>query len=57
VLSALPFLVAGGLLLTSPGYLRPLLHQPTGHLLLWTAAGLQLAGIVLIGWLVRPQTR
>ncbi len=55
VLGTLPLVVGVGLMLLSPGYLRPLLSSASGHTLLWAAAGLQVAGFGIIWWLVHPR--
>ncbi len=43
ILGALPFLVAGSFLITSPGYLTPLVNDPRGHVIV----GLALLGLTL----------
>jgi tight adherence protein B len=48
ILSALPFLVMGGLLVISPGYLKPLLSDPRGNWILGAAIGGLLAGLLVM---------
>ncbi|HLJ21628.1 MAG TPA: type II secretion system F family protein [Stellaceae bacterium] len=48
ILSALPFLVVGGLLVISPGYLKPLLADPRGNWILGGAIGGLLTGLVVM---------
>ncbi|HWP29306.1 MAG TPA: type II secretion system F family protein [Chloroflexota bacterium] len=48
VLTALPFVVLGWMLLVSPQYVRPLFTTPAGHTLLALAGLLLIAGLVLI---------
>ena len=48
ILSALPFLVVGGLLVISPGYLKPLLADPRGNWILGGAIGGLLTGLFVM---------
>ena len=55
ILSALPLAVGIGLFAINPAYLRLLVEQPTGRLMLWVAIGLQLVGIGIIRWQTTPR--
>jgi tight adherence protein B len=44
ILTLLPIATLGGLILTSPGYLDPLLHDPTGHKLVAAGVMAQVLG-------------
>lgn len=48
LMSTLPLVFAGALELIDPGWLSPLLRDPIGWALLTVAAGLELAGILLV---------
>lgn len=53
VLTFLPFLIVGALLLIQPGYLTPLFSDPRGHIILMLAAG----GLLLGGLTMRQMMR
>lgn len=53
VLTFLPFLIVGALLLIQPGYLTPLISDPRGHIILMLAAG----GLLLGGLTMRQMMR
>ena len=55
ILAALPLVVGLGLSLMNPNYLRVLVEDPTGRLMLWTAIGLELSGLAIIRWLTTPR--
>ena len=55
ILAALPLVVGLAISLMNPSYLRPLLEDPTGRVMLWTALGLLLVGLALIRWLTTPR--
>lgn len=48
ILAAAPLVAGVGMLLLNPEYLRPLLVEPVGRMMLLCAAGLQLIGFVII---------
>jgi tight adherence protein B len=53
ILTILPIATLGGLILTSPGYLDPLLHDPTGHKLVAAGVMAQVLGNFFIRKIVR----
>ena len=53
LLSALPFLIIGALMLVNPDYIEVMFKHPTGQLLLWVAAGMLTVGILLIRKIAR----
>jgi tight adherence protein B len=53
ILGAMPFFVIGGLLLTTPDYLAPLVFDPRGKLILAISIGLLLLGYLSMRYLVR----
>lgn len=57
VLGALPFLVIGGLLITSPSYLAPLVNDPRGNIIVGCAIVLLSLGFLTMRHLMRSATR
>ena len=55
ILGALPFVVAGVLLLLRPSYLKPLVTAPLGQGLLWTGIVLMGSGLLLMRTLSRVE--
>ncbi|NJM35369.1 MAG: secretion system protein [Rhodomicrobium sp.] len=56
VLSSLPFVVIGILLIIQPGYLDPLFADPRGHMILGAAAGLLVLSFVTMRQMMRSVT-
>jgi len=48
ILGGLPLVVIGLLMMTSPDYLRPLLHDPRGHILCGIAVGMLVTGVSIM---------
>jgi tight adherence protein B len=48
ILSVLPFLVAGFIMITNPEYLAPLVGEPFGRLILLMAGVFMVAGILVL---------
>lgn len=57
LLAAIPFLVLGGLLLTSPKYLAPLVTDPRGHIIIGMAVGSLLTGFLTMRQMMLGVTR
>ena len=57
VLGALPFVVIGGLLALSPGYLVPLTTDPRGNVIVGLAIGFLAAAYFTMRWMMRRATR
>lgn len=53
LLSALPFLIIGALMLVNPDYIEVMFKHPTGQFMLWVAAGMLVIGILLIRKIAR----
>jgi tight adherence protein B len=53
ILGGLPLVVIGLLMMTSPDYLKPLLHDPRGHILCIIAAGMLLTGVAIMNRMAR----
>jgi tight adherence protein B len=56
IIGALPFLVGGGIMVSSPDYLEPLWANPTGRVCLYLGAGWMLAGFIVMHRLTRLDT-
>lgn len=56
VVSVLPLVVAGGLLVVNPGYLEGFVAQPLGQVMIAVATVLVLLGIVVVRRMVRVET-
>lgn len=48
ILSSLPFVITGAMLMVNPDYISVLFETETGHKMLWVAAGMLVVGIVSI---------
>lgn len=57
ILVALPFLVAGTLLVVQPDYMTPLYLDPRGHIILGMAAGSLLFGLFVIRQMMRRASK
>jgi tight adherence protein B len=57
VLGAIPFLVIGGLLIMTPDYLRPLIVDPRGRIIIAAAVASLLIGFGIIRQMMRSVTR
>jgi len=53
LLSAIPFLIIGTLMLVNPDYIEVMFKHPTGQLMLWVAAAMLTIGILLIRKIAR----
>ncbi|HXC90366.1 MAG TPA: type II secretion system F family protein [Stellaceae bacterium] len=53
ILGGLPVVVIGLLMLTSPDYLRPLLHDPRGHVLCGIALAMLVSGVTIMNKMAR----
>lgn len=53
LLSALPFLITGALMLANPDYIEVMFKHPTGQFMLWVAAGMLVIGILAIRKIAR----
>jgi tight adherence protein B len=56
VLGAIPFVVIGGLLIMTPGYLQPLLNDPRGRIIIAGAVTSMLIGFGIIRTMMRSVT-
>ena len=52
ILVVLPFLIAGYIWLTNPNFLKPLLSEPVGHLMIVTALVMMTVGIIVLKHMV-----
>ncbi len=57
VLSAIPFLIIGGLLALNPQYLAPLIDDPRGNIIIGAAAGLLMAAFLTMRQMMHSVTK
>lgn len=53
LLSALPFMITGALMLANPDYIEVMFKHPTGQMMLWIAVGMLAVGILMIRKIAR----
>jgi tight adherence protein B len=53
ILTVLPFLIAGYIWLTNPNFLKPLLSEPVGHLMIVSASVMMIVGIIVLKRMVQ----
>jgi len=57
ILAAIPFLVIGGLLIMTPDYLNPLIHDPRGKVIIAVAVASLVSGFAIIRQMMLSVTR
>jgi tight adherence protein B len=57
IIAAIPFFIIGGLMVLSPAYLRPLIVDPRGNVIVALAIGMLLAGFAVMRQMMRSAMR